>query len=102
MLSRFIATARAAETSFKLENPLASGDLEVILTNIARAIIDLAIPVAVAMYLYAGFLWLTAGAKPENVSKAKTVFKYTTIGLIVIFIGGGFIDLIRSVLNLGN
>jgi type IV secretion system pilin len=91
-----------AAQNFQLTNPLGSDNLEDIFKNLASAIIDLAIPVAVAMYLYAGFLWLTAGSKPENVSKAKTVFKYTTLGLIVIFIGGGFVDLIRSVLNLGN
>jgi zinc transporter ZupT len=91
-----------AGTGYQITNPLGSNNLDEILQRLASALIDLAIPVAAVMYLYAGFLWLTAGAKSENYTKAKTVFKYTTIGLVVIFIGGGFVDLIRSVLNLGN
>ncbi len=96
------SVARAAEGSFAIENPLGSDDLTVILKNVTGAILDLAIPVAAAMYIWAGILWLTAGAKAENLSKAKTIFKYTTIGLVVVFIGGGFVDLIRSILDLGN
>ena len=103
MANYLIPEAHAeAPTSYQIDNPLGSVDsIDEIIQNIASALIDLAIPVAVAMYVYAGFLYLTAGAKPENITKAKTVFKYTTIGLIIIFIGGGFIDLIRSVLDLG-
>jgi len=92
----------AAESGFAIENPLGSDDLGEILKRVTGAILDLAIPVAAAMYIWAGFLALTAGGKAENWSKAKTVFKYTTIGLVVIFIGGGFVDLIRSILDLGN
>lgn len=108
-MSRFVAalslllprTAFAAD-GFAIENPLGSDDLGEILKNVTGAILDLAIPVAAAMYIWAGFLALTAGGKAENWGKAKTIFKYTTIGLVVIFIGGGFVDLIRSVLDLGN
>src|SRR5688572_17958848 len=85
-----------------IPNPLGSEDLGEILKRLTGAILNLAIPVAAAMYIWAGFLWLTAGAKPNNLSKAKEVFKYTTIGLIVVFIGGGFVDLIRSILDTGN
>jgi hypothetical protein len=102
MANYLIPEAHAeAPTSYQIDNPLGVDNIDEIFQKVASALIDLAIPVAVAMYVYAGFLYLTAGAKPENITKAKTVFKYTTIGLIIIFIGGGFIDLIRSILDLG-
>lgn len=99
-MSLLTGTAHAV---YEIKNPLGSTtDLGQLLTRIASSLMDLAIPVAVAMYLYAGFLWLTAGAKPSNIAKAKEVFKYTTIGLVVIFIGAGFVSLIRSIIALGN
>jgi hypothetical protein len=100
-----IATAGATkpvDQGFSIENPLQADDIVGILKQIAGAIQDLVIPVAAAMYIYAGFLWLTSAGKPARLTQAMTVFKYTTIGLVIIFIGGGFVDLIRSILNLGS
>lgn len=73
--------------------------------DLVKVIIDwlikLAIPVAVIMILYGGVLYLTAGAYPNNVKKAKDVLWYTVIGLAIIFIGAGFITLIKSILMMG-
>ena len=95
---KFIETAHA----ITIENPLGSDNLGELIKNITGAILDLAIPVAAVMYIWAGFNLLTAGGNASKIGKAKDIFKYTTIGLVVIFIGGGFVDLIRSVLDLGN
>jgi hypothetical protein len=96
------ADQKPVDQGFAIENPLGPNeDVADILKRIAGAIQDLVIPVAAAMYIYAGFLWLTSAGKPARLTQAMTVFKYATIGLVVIFVGGGFVDLIRSVLNLG-
>ena len=95
--------AASQGTGFSIPNALGSNsDLGQIITNVANGIMQLAIPVAAGLYIYAGVTYLLAGAKPELVSRAKKTFWYTTIGLIVIFIGGGFVDLIKSVLQLGS
>ena len=91
----------AAAQTVTIDNPLGVKDLGQAIQKIAAQLARLAIPVAAALYIWAGFLFLTAGAKPENITKAKKTLLYTTIGLVVIFIGGGFVDLIRSILNLG-
>jgi hypothetical protein len=36
-----------------------------------------------------------------EVGKAKEMLKYAVIGLVIIFIGRGFISLIKSIINLG-
>lgn len=87
--------------AYTVTNPLNATDLQSVIKLISQGIIDIAIPIAVALYIWAGVLYLTAGANPANVGRAKKVFYYTTIGLVVIFIGGGFIDLIKSILNAG-
>lgn len=98
-----IVRAEGVDQGFAIENPLGPNENVVdILKKIAGSIQDLVIPVAAAMYLYAGFLWMTSAGKPARLTQAMTVFKYTTIGLVVVFIGAGFVDLIRSILNLGS
>lgn len=38
---------------------------------------------AMALYIWAGFLWMTAQGNSENVSKAKTILVWTTLGIII-------------------
>ncbi|MBI2062491.1 MAG: hypothetical protein HYT64_02280 [Candidatus Yanofskybacteria bacterium] len=68
---------------------------------IAQSIFNLAIPIAVAMIVYAGILFLTSKGDTGQVTKARDVLKYAVIGLVIILIGSGFVTLIQSVLELG-
>src|SRR3989338_7382543 len=90
---------------FSIPNPLGTGSTEAtvadLVNQIAGWIFDISIPIAVAVILWAGFLFLTAGAYPKNVDKAKQALTYAVIGLAIIFIGRGFVDLIKSILNVG-
>jgi hypothetical protein len=88
-------------TSYSITNPLQAQNLTDVIKAVGSAIVNVVIPIAVIMYVWAGFLYLTAGAKPDNINKAKDIFKWTTIGLAIVLIGGGFVDLIRSILNAG-
>jgi hypothetical protein len=96
-----ITRVAATGSTFSIKNPLGTDDLAELGKTLSSRLLELAIPVAVLMYIWAGVLMLTAGAKPENVNKAKSIATYTTIGLVVILIGGGFVDLIKSILNAG-
>lgn len=84
---------------YTIPNPIGVSDLGQLLQRVVDALFDLAIPIAVGLYIYAGILYLTAGATPANAIKARKILLTTTIGLVVIFIGGGFVDLIRSIIN---
>lgn len=89
--------------TFEIENPLRGGPNNIfeIINIITRWILQLSIPIAVLAILWAGFLYLTAGANVNNVKKARDVLWYTVIGLAIIFVGRGFITLIYSVIELG-
>ncbi len=89
--------------SFNIENPLKGGasDFTSLVKIIAQWIFNLAIPIAVAMIVYAGILFLTAAGDTSKVTKAKEVLKYAVIGLAIILIGSGFVTLIQSILELG-
>ncbi|MEK7121660.1 MAG: pilin [Patescibacteria group bacterium] len=90
--------------SFEITNPLKGGasDFTSLVKIIAQWIFNLAIPIAVAMIVYAGILFLTAAGEPAKVTKAKDVLKYAVIGLAIILIGSGFVTLIQSILELGS
>ena len=89
--------------AYRIENPLGSGNdtLESLLSVLTGRLMEIVIPIAVLLYLWAGVNMLIAAGRAEYVTRAKTIFKNTTIGLLIIFIGGGFVDLIRSILNAG-
>ncbi|MBI2577522.1 MAG: hypothetical protein HYV77_01615 [Candidatus Wildermuthbacteria bacterium] len=54
--------------------------------------------IAPIVVLYAGFLFLTGGTNPENISKAKQVLLYAIIGLVVIILSGAVVNIVRDLL----
>lgn len=86
----------------QLTNPLGEGntDLKTLAITIGNAIRDLAIPVAVIMIIWIGIQFLTANGNPEKITKARSALLWVCIGLAIIFIGGGFISLVKDILNL--
>ncbi len=90
--------------SFEIPNPLKGGasDFTSLVKIIAQWLFNLAIPIAVAMIVYSGILFLTSGGDTGKVTKARDVLKYAVIGLAIILIGSGFITLIQSILELGS
>ena len=86
---------------FDIENPIAADDFATLINVIARWIFNLAIPIAIIMIIYAGIKMLIA-QDSGAFNKARDILKYAIIGLVVIFIGKGFISLVKSILNLGS
>lgn len=64
----------------RLSDPQAAARLIVMITNFVSGFVA---TVAVAMYMYGGFLYVTAVNKEENTDKAKKVFMGATIGLVL-------------------
>jgi hypothetical protein len=94
-----IIVAATAPTGFDITNPIGASDLAGVIKAVTDAIRNLSIPVAVIMILWAGFNYLTAAGNPVKIAKAGKILLYTGIGLVIIFIGGGFVDLIKSVIG---
>lgn len=93
----------ASAYEFIIDNPLNSGANTVgeLLKIIVSWIFRLAIPIAVAVIVYSGILFLTSKGNPAQVTKARQMLQYAVIGLAIILVGSGFISLIRSILELG-
>lgn len=88
---------------FKIDNPLKGGanDVAGLVKVLAAWVFKIAVPIAVAMIVYAGVLFLISRGDKGQVDKARKTLWYAVIGLAIIIIGSGFIALIRSILELG-
>lgn len=84
-----------------LENPLGVESITDLIRLISNSLIEIALPIAAILYVVAGVLYLTAGDNTNRLARAKAILQWTTLGLVIILIGGGFVDLLRSILNLG-
>lgn len=56
--------------------------------NIALSILSI---IAVALVIYAGFLWMTSGGDEDKIDKAKRTLKNAVIGLIIILVAWGIV-----------
>ncbi|HUO75606.1 MAG TPA: pilin [Candidatus Paceibacterota bacterium] len=91
----------AAATPYTIPNPLGTTDITALFSKLSTALFQIAIPVAVVMYVWAGIMLLVSRGEPGRVTKAKQIFLYTTIGLVVIFAASGLVSLIQSIFNAG-
>ncbi|MDP3958284.1 MAG: TrbC/VirB2 family protein [bacterium] len=87
-----------ADTGFdtpgvKLQNPLRGiNTLEQLIGKLLDIVVTLGTYVAVIFIIWSGFLFVKAQGKPEELSKAKTTFFYTIIG-VALLIGAKGIQL---------
>lgn len=88
--------------STTLQNPIGINTFQDLVNILGKYIFNLAIPVAVIVIIYAGILMLTAGGNPSKFKKGAQALWYAVIGLTIIFIGKGFVTLIKSILSLQN
>jgi uncharacterized membrane protein len=63
---------------------------------------NLAVPLAILLFVAAGIVFLTSGGSEEKVSLAKSIFTNTVIGLVIIFCSWMLIDtLLKNIANPG-
>ena len=70
------------------ENVCNLDSVTVMILNVAEIILGLAGSLALLMFVYGGFMYIFAGGKTDLVAKAKSVFTYAVIGLIIILTSG--------------
>lgn len=74
------------EDTVCLDNPLgADMTPSILIGTIIRAILGITGSVALLMFIWGGFTWMTAAGNAERVAKGRNILVWATIGLIVIF-----------------
>ena len=76
--------------------------IPILIAKIADFLITLAIPLAVLMIIWAGFMFVTAQGDTSKISKAKKNLLYTIIGVLVILASKVLVVYIQSALTGGS
>lgn len=70
----------------KLKNPLGEGTTpQKLIGRIIRGLLGIVGSLALIMFIYGGFLWMTAAGAPDKIEKGKQTLMWATLGMIVIF-----------------
>jgi hypothetical protein len=76
-------------------------DLITLASNLIQFAVAFAVVAGTVMFAYAGMLYFTAAAKPDNIKKAHGIFVRVVAGLVIILIAWLIIDLIMKTLTGG-
>lgn len=81
--------------------PAAVGNLGAMLNFIIPILSAGAALIFLGMLMLAGFTWITAGDKPENVQKAQKIMTFAVLGLLIVFFSYLAMKVISMVLGTG-
>ena len=97
-----IGTVLAEDTevvagTVKLSNPLGDTvDIRIILQNILNIAFGFLGAVALLIFVYGGFLWLTSAGNQDKVGKGNKTMFFAVIGLFLIFGSYGIMNLVLN------
>ena len=75
-----------ANAAPKLDNPLSGIETpQVFVGKIINTLFGVVGSLALVMFIYGGFLWMTSAGSSEQVKKGKSIFIWAVMGLVVIF-----------------
>lgn len=81
----FLAISLPAH-ALSIPNPMGSVNTpEDLISNIIKTILGVTGSIALLMFVWGGFMWLTSAGNSERVQKGKNVFIWAAAGLLVIF-----------------
>ncbi len=70
-----------------------------ILANLNHILMAFAAIVASVGYAYVGYLWISSIGFPENAKKAKRALIDVTIGVVLVYLSGLIVGIIRSLIS---
>lgn len=71
-------------TQVTLINPLNTTDPRAIIANIIQAILSIIGSLALLMFVYGGFLWITSFGESKRIERGKTIIVWAVAGLALI------------------
>lgn len=84
-LGVFAAPANSNSGVIQLPNPIDIKDPRDLIGRVIGALLGLVGSIALVIFIWGGFLWMTSAGNPERVSKGKNAILWATFGLVVIF-----------------
>lgn len=94
VLAQADAASQVAESA-----GLGNADLTVVIGRIISVFLGLLGVIFLVLFIYAGFVWMTAGGDDKKVEKAKRIFINATIGLVIILMAYGITTFVFNLLS---
>ncbi len=74
-------------------------DFMVLINNVIETLIGIAVAVSALLFMYAGFLYLTAGGNENQADRAKDIFGNVAIGFGIILVAWLVVSMIVGLLT---
>jgi len=80
------------DTSRSKLKKISVSDPSALIGVVLRSVLGLSGSIALLMFVYGGFLWLTSAGSPDKIKKAQGILIWATLGLVLIFGSYAIID----------
>lgn len=81
------------------QNPLGTTDVAAVLGRIVNVFLGLSGSIALLMFVYGGFTWITSGGSAERISQGKNTIVWSIIGIAFIFLSYVILKYIVSIFS---
>lgn len=78
--------------TYQVNSPIGEVTGPELIGRIIKTALGIVGALALAMFIYGGFTWLTSGGSTDKIKKGKDVLMWATIGLVVIFASYTLVD----------
>lgn len=92
-----ILLASKVNAGSTLENPLKAGSVPGLIGIVIKALLGMTGSIALLMFIYGGFMWLTSGGDKGKIDTGKKTIIYSVLGIVVIFTAYAVIKLVFSI-----
>lgn len=82
----FLPLIAKAQVETKLFNPLGVESFEELAAKVLKFALGLLGTIALIIFIYGGFTWMTSGGVPAKVKKGRDTIMWAFMGIVVIFL----------------
>jgi len=86
--------------TYQLKSPIGEVTGPELIGRIIKAVLGVVGALALAMFVFGGFTWLTSGGSPDKIKKGKDILMWAVIGLVVIFTSYTLVDFVLTAFGL--
>lgn len=85
--------------AIKIGNPLGTTSVPVIIGRIINIFLSVSGSIALFMFVYGGFTWVTSGGAADRITQGKQTMLWATIGIAFIFLSYAILSYILKILQ---
>lgn len=83
----------------ELCNPIGIDDPRLVIGNIIKAILGIVGSLALAVFIYGGFMWITSAGNEDKVKRGKDMIIWASFGLAIIFASYALVNFVISAVS---